>query len=233
MVESVKKTGKGKPKPIEVKKGNTRLPIYSGTIEKEGKTYPLFTVSYYEGGQRKRKTFGDLEKAKTEAGKIAALLEQGRTDVLRLSNFDQESYSIARRELAPTGVPLLDAVRQYVEAIKALPPDASLLAAVTEYARRHDSNAPRKSVPEVVTEFFKSKEQYGASAVYRRTLRYHLNPLSERFHTFISLVTTADLEDWLRGRGHTPRTRKNGAVSLTTLFRLPGRPNAECRADGP
>lgn len=205
-------------KPIEVKAGNTRLKIYQGTSAKGGVNYPLFTVCFYEGGTRQRRAFGSLEKAKDEAAKIAARIEQGERDVLKLTNSDQQSFALVTRELKPLGVPLLDAVRQYIAAMKVLPRGASLLAAVTEHAARHPVMAKSKTVPEVVDEFLAAKEQDNVSPVYLRALRYHLNPLKDRFKTTIANVTTSDLDAWLRSLGHSPRTRKNAAVTIGTLF---------------
>jgi len=211
---------KRKAKPLEIRKGNTLLKIYQGATVKAGVSYDLFTLAFYEGGKRMRKTFGALDDAKTEAGKVAERLEQGERDVLRLTNSDQQSYALASRELKPLDIPLLDAVRQYSAAMKALPAGASLLEAAREYATRHPTVSKSKPLPEVVDEFFKAKEQDGASPVYLRTMRYHLNPLKARFVTPIADITAGDLEGWLRSLGHSARTRSNAAVTLTTLFRF-------------
>ena len=205
-------------KPIEVKSGNTRLKIYQGSSLKGGVNYPLFTLAFYEGGERKRRAFGSLSEAKIEAAKIADRLDQGERNVLKLTNSDQQAYALATRELKPFGVPMLDAVRQYLAAVKALPPGASLLAAAQDYAHRHPTIPKSKPLPEVVDEFLRDKKQDGVSPVYLRALRYHLNPLKERFQTPIINVTTTALNDWVRSFGHSPRTRKNAAASIGTLF---------------
>ena len=206
--------------PLEVRDGNTKLKIYRGKSTKNGKKYPLFTLVYYEAGRRQRKAFGSLETAKNEAEKVAGRLEQGHRDVLRLTSADQHSFALATKELAPTGVPLLYAIRQYVAAVKVIPKGTSLLEAARDFAQRHPHNTPRKPISEVVDEFLKAKEQDGASDDYLRTLRYHLNPLKERFHTAVQDITAADLDAWIRSLGHSPRTRKKVLASLTTLFRF-------------
>lgn len=221
MAERAKPTRQTKTtKPIEVREGNTKLRIYRGTVKKGGKGYPQFTLCYYEGGSRHRKTFADLDEAKTEAGKVASRLEQGHRDVLKLTNADQHTYAVACRELKATGIPLLDAIRQYVAAVKALPTGSSVIEAAKEYSKRHTSNAKRRTVAEVVAEFYAAKEKDGVSAGYMRTLRYHLNPFAEQFKNQISAVMSGDMDTWLRGLGHSQRTRKNAAVSLVTLFKF-------------
>lgn len=106
--------------------------------------YPLFTLCFYEDGKRQRRAFGSLDDAKAEGEKVAARLEQGERDVLRLTNSDQQSHVLAARELKPLGVPMLDAVRQYIAAMKALPAGASLLALLLASWQnsRHRSDRP-------------------------------------------------------------------------------------------
>ena len=215
------KRGGKKPaqgKPIEIKSGNVRLKIYQGAIVKDGTKYPFFTVTFYEGGTRQRRAFGSLEKARDEAVKIAERLDQGERDALKFKSADAQSFALASRELKPLDVPLLDAVRQYIAATRALPAGASLLAAAQDYALRHPTVAKSKPLADVADEFLRDKDQDGASPVYLRALRYHLNPLRERFKTNISNVTTGQLNDWLRSLGHSPRTRKNAATTISTLF---------------
>jgi integrase len=207
-------------KPTEVREGNTRLRIYAGRCRKNGCEYPLFTLCYYEDGKRNRRAFASLDEAKAEGGKVAARLERGERDVLKLTNSDAQTFVLAKRELKETGLPLLEAVRTLVAALKALPEGASLIEAAQEYKDRHAGRIKQKPVPEIVAEFLSAKEQDGASPVYLRTLRYHLAPFAERFKTAIGNVTARDLDAWQRDLGHTPRTRRNALGSLVTLFRF-------------
>lgn len=204
--------------PVEVRSGNVRLKIYRGSIKKGRRKYPMFTLAYYENGRRQRRVFGALDAAKAEGEKVAARLDQGERDVLKLTNSDQQSFALVTRELKPTGVPLLDAVRQFVAAHKVLPEGASFLEAVSDYAKRHPAALKPKLLPDVVNEFLAEKEQDGLSGEYLRTLKYHLHPLRDRFKTPIANVTTGDLEAWLRGLGLSARTRKNFATTIGTLF---------------
>jgi len=207
-------------KTLHVTQGNTTVHIYRSLYSTKGTKYEQFTVSYREAGKRIRKTFHRHEEARSEAEKIANRLEQGHRQALKLTNADAELFTLATREVARSGVPLLEAVRQFNAALDALPQGGSLLEAAREYAQRHNNQRVSKSVSEVVDEFLESKRQDGAAPVYLRTLRYHLNPLRERFRTAINNVTSTDIDTWLRTLGHTNRTRKNALVSLTTLFRF-------------
>ncbi len=51
--------------PIQVRRGSVIVRIF------RQKSAGVFTVSFYQDGQRKRKSFGDLARARQEAGKVA------------------------------------------------------------------------------------------------------------------------------------------------------------------
>ena len=214
--------------------GNVAIKIYDTSYTAaNGKNYVQFSVPFSEGGKRRRVSSATLAGAKEKARRIAERLNSGRREATRLTSADDESYTAARRELAPLGVPLLDAVRQYVAAAKALPAGASLLSAAKEYAQRHPDNAPEKTVAEVIAEFLEIKRQDKLSYRYLKTLTSTLAPNAEAdgessarkrksfgdaFRCNVDGVTTADMDAWLRARNVEPRTRRNLVLILRTLF---------------
>ncbi len=50
-------------KPLEIKRGNVIVKVYAGTNRVIGTDYPQFTVVNYDGAQRKKKRFSDLDEA--------------------------------------------------------------------------------------------------------------------------------------------------------------------------
>src|SRR5688572_5357957 len=89
----------GKPKfPMIVKRGHMIVKIYKTPSNK----CDQFTVSFYLGRDRQRKTFSDLELAVTEAETTASKLSQGELNVLELRNADRLSYVRAIEALKPT-----------------------------------------------------------------------------------------------------------------------------------
>ncbi len=202
--------------PRIVKRGGAEVKIYR--INNRGRT--AYQVAHWVAGKRCLKNFARFVAAKAHADEQASLLNAGHIGVVRMDENDREAFVTALRLLKPVGVPLLDAVKSYVAAVGALNGNGSLLDAAKEFVLRHPTAVKSKPLPEIVDEFFAAKAQDGASPVYLRTMRYHLNPLRERFKTPIINVTVADLEGWLRSLGHSARTRRNAAVTLTTLFRF-------------
>jgi integrase len=220
MPQKPAKKSAAKRKVSNVTVGNTTVRIYASAYKSKGHNYEQFTLSYREGGKRIRRTFHDHPTARREAERIADRLEQGHRDSLKLTNADAELFVLAKREADKSGVPLLEAIRQFAAAMKSLPEGSSLVEAVKDYARRHPTNVASKLLPDVVDEFIAAKTQDGASEAYLRTLRFHLNPLKARFKTDIKNVLASDLDAWLREAKHSARTRRNISTSIVTLFRF-------------
>jgi integrase len=184
-----------KPKfPITVKRGHTVVKIYLTP----SRGCEAFTVSYYLGDKRQRVTFSDLGLAKTEAETVANKLSNGEVDVLTLTSGDRLTYVRAIESLKPTGVPLEMAAMQFAEA-HALLEGTSLLEAVRFYRKQNPDRLPKKNVPEVVEEMIQAKEADKMSAVYVKDLKSRLGRFAANFPGRISLVTKAEIEDFLRG----------------------------------
>lgn len=205
--------------PVAVKRGHVTVKIYRTPSH----GCDSFTVVHYLGDQRQRKSFSNLEMAVTEAERIATQLSKGELNVLTLSNADGLAYARAVEFLRPTGVPLELAAMQFAEMWKVLN-GASLLEAVRFYARHHPAGRLKKSVPSVVTELIEAKEADGASEVYLKDLRGRLGRFQEVFTGQIELVTSAEIEDFLRGlkdkqgKVLSGKSRNNYRRAIATLF---------------
>jgi hypothetical protein len=116
------KASRKQNQPIEVKRGNVAVKIYQGKNRVNGIAYPQFTLTYYEGTQRKKKRFADLAKARREAEFTAERLSRGEGQVLHLTSVDRAIYVQTLDNLRPFNVPLNVAVLEYVSAVNQLPP---------------------------------------------------------------------------------------------------------------
>ena len=79
-------------KPIEIKRGNVTVKIYTGKNRANGKSYDQYTLVYYDGVQRRKKNFGDLAEAKREGALCATKFACGEHEVLRLTSTDRAVY---------------------------------------------------------------------------------------------------------------------------------------------
>ena len=220
-----------KPKkwPKVVKVGHSIVKIYR--TPSNGKEQ--FTVSYYLGDKRIRKTYSDYGKAFTDAETTADKLSTGEVNVLDLTGEDRLSYVRALAALKPTGVSIEMAALHFAEAHRILK-GASLVHAAEFYMKHHSDNFPKKTVAEVVDEFVETKEVDGVSDVYLKDLRGRLKRFKGSFgSTRISLVTTADIEKFVRevkvvekkdGNGNvmyrpaSPKLRNHHRAGIGTLF---------------
>lgn len=208
----MKRHESGQRFPLTVKVGSASVKIYRG----KSRGYDLFTLVYYEHGERKRETFGKLENAKTRATDVATQIARGRAGLLTLSNADRESYLAAANLLSSLGIPLHAAVEEYVTARSYLIGE-SLVEVASKHAKRN-GNVTDKRVAELVEELLAVKEADGASIRYRQSLRSHLRRFAAAFKTNIGSVTAPAIDAWLRSTGGGLRTRRNLRMSVITLF---------------
>jgi integrase len=203
-------------KVLAVKSGSVAVKIYSG----ESRGNPLYTVAYYHAGKRIRKVFSDLTAARKEAQAKAQLLQTGELQALTLTNKDKAAYVAALESLRPTGKQLEIAAAEYADAVKSLNESGTLADAVRFYLRHHPKRVPHRLVTDLVSEMIEAKRSDGASPLYLKDLRLRLAQFAIRFNGFISNVTSAEIDDWLRSLPVGARTRNNLRNSLVTLFRF-------------
>ena len=82
-----KPQGLGRPFAT-VRHGSASVPIYVGKVK--GRT--RYTAAFYLNGQRSRRTFSSLEKAKQEARVIAQKIQAGQQHANDLRPHERESF---------------------------------------------------------------------------------------------------------------------------------------------
>jgi integrase len=185
---------------IAVKRGNTIIKIYrhKGRCYK-GKQYELFTVAYRLNGKQRRKNFSRYKDAWDFASDTATALEKGRAQVLSLNAADWQSYMAAKNLLRPFGIPLHDAIEEYV-------------------AMRKRKKTVEKRVGDVVDELLEAKKQARLSDRYIETLRTYLLRFADSFQTNIASVNTGAIVRWLDSLKVGPRSRNNVRQAVVSLF---------------
>jgi len=199
--------------PITVTNGQNEIKIY--TVQNRGRS--IYQLSYYEGGRRQRQTFGTLPKARREAkitlGRMA-LVTQG---VEKLSTSDMESYAVAHKKAAPTGLPVHVCVELYTQAhdiLRGVP----LLDAVQFYRDFHPVEIHPKSFVELIGQFADSRKAMGAHAGYVADLRRQLERLAKAHPgKTLAQFRTSELDQWLSSQSWSPVTKNNVRKHLITL----------------
>ena len=199
--------------PITVKRGNVSVKVY----RTPSNGCQAFTLAYYFGGRRVRKTFADLAKAQLEAETVATRICAGALNVLTLTSEDRTAYVRALEMLKPSGTPLEIAVLQFAESAKLLG-GASLLEAAKCYLRHHPRHLPTRTVAQVVEEMIEAKRAEGLSAVHLRDIRSRLRKFATQFHTPIAMVLGPDLQAYTDGLKVGGRSKNNVRKLLRNLF---------------
>jgi integrase len=185
---------------IAVKRGNTIIKIYrhKGRLYKN-KQYELFTVAYRLNGKQRRRNFSRYKDAWNFASDTATALEKGRAQVLSLGAADWQSYLAAKNLLRPFGIPLHEAIEEYV-------------------SMRKRKSTIEKRVGDVVDELLEAKKQARLSDRYIETLRTYLLRFADSFQTNIGSVNTGAIVRWLDSLKVGPRSRNNVRQAVVTLF---------------
>ena len=201
-----------KPKfPITVKHGHTVVKIYRTPT----RGFDSYTVAYYQGDKRIRKTFADLGLASTEAETVANKMSTGELNVLKLTSDDRLAYVRAMEVLKPIGVSLEMAVIQFAEAHRLLDGE-SLQEAVRFYMKKNPNRLPKKSIPDLVEELIQAKSADGLSDVYLRDIKGRLGRFAEAFPGPVHLLTCGEIEAFLRGLKGKTKSGSFGPLSGTS-----------------
>lgn len=187
--------------PYTVRFEGVSAKIYYQKRERGGGEYESFIVSCFLNGKRKLKAFANFAEAKRYTKDALLAVARDRASVASLSGADVQSYTAARRLLEPLGIPLHEAVQQFV----------------AKRSREHP--LPDKRVSELVAECLQEKKASGLSQRHIETLQHHLNKFAAAFgETVISSVTTGALQQWLLHYYRGLRTRNNVRASVVSLF---------------
>ena len=161
--------------PVVVSDEHNEIKIY--TVK--GRKGCLYQLSYYQAGQRQRKTYADIHEAKREARLQLGLMAGERLQSRALSALEMESYTLAMRRL-PEGLPLHVCTELFSEA-HAILHGRSLLDAVRYYMQHYDPQRPRKALVDLGLEFIESRIARGVSQKYVVTARCTMRVLVRAF----------------------------------------------------
>lgn len=196
-------------KPWEtIRDGSVSIPIYR---QKQTHT-TVHTVTWYEGGQRRRKAFSDPTEARQHARQVARGLAQLGSSALTLTGPELIAYQRARQML--DGEPVDVAVAEVLEARRLT--GGRVIEACSRFGVR------QKDAPQVdlcVAEMLAAKEASGRSKEHIRDLRGRLGMFARAFRMPLSSVNQQMVEQWLDAVGARARHRRNHIVSIVSLIR--------------
>ena len=202
-----------KPTPLVLSDEVNEIKIY--TVK--GRTGYLYQVAFYQGGERIRKTFSDLNEAKREARLQLGTMAGERIQARNLTAAEMERYTLAARTLEPTGVPIHVCAETFAKAHRILE-GHSLLHAVDYFMKHYDPKRLRKPLPDLVREFVESRKSMGLSSEYIANVKSIFDQFIQVFRN-VSLddLTAPDIERWLESRPLCQCTRKHFRIRLVAF----------------
>ena len=116
-------------------------------------------------------------------------------------------------------LPLTLRCEAFTCAEKLKPIQASLSQAVEFFLQHHPRGAATKGFGEVCDEFLESRRAMNCRSRTLKQYESYLNVLRDAFKGIgIDTIGLPQIEKWLAAKTWSPRTRKNYAVTLTTIF---------------
>jgi integrase len=217
--------------PIIVNVSGVVARIYRNPVRAKGQSFESYLVRHPVAGKRTlaNTRFSDLAKARLHAQTECERVLSGLGSVAGMRNEDAASYAEAAQLLAKASVslPVHVAIRDYVEALKLLPPGATLADAAKFLAARHPASGPPRMVPKVVDEFIADRRSAGCSEIHLRDLRIRLTRFGDTFQVPITAVTAPQVADYLgalknakttTAKAASNRSRANHRALIVALF---------------
>ena len=175
----------------------------------------------YVGGKRVRRYFNTEMEAATliEAQTVRVGNLGARAANVRGDQF--EDLVECEAMLKPHGVRLLDAVRDYLAALKHLHPfpAATVAQAAEHYGALLADRAKSWTVDEAAEIWLASREHKGRSEGYLRGAKIRLARFRQTYgSTSMADISTAQVDAWVNGLGLGPQSRCNFLTVLSSLF---------------
>ncbi len=204
-----------------VKRGSIVIRIIPSPMRKpDGRVYPRWFVTHYEGAKRVRQSFTDLAKARKQADFIAGKLAAGDVEAAKLSALDRQCYLQALRIIQRAGRhDLIGVVTDAAAAFALLPSGMTLTDAVRAHAQRTAGLHSSKTVREVIAEMLAAKDNAGLSDRHRDDLRRRLKLFGDTFQCPIGDLSGKLIQTYLDGLKGVPRTKLNHFRHIVTLIR--------------
>jgi integrase len=199
------------PKVIQV--GHTMAKIYKTPSH----GCDSFTVVWFEGEVRKRKTFASLTTAELHATTKINSLSRGEAEIIQLSGEDRLAYVRAKNVLSEFDISLDSIAFEYRDA-KRLAKGKSLVDVAQYYAQRKLRDIPQKTVAEVLEEMLREKRNEGLSERYLEDLRNRGGRFAKDFRCNLTSVHMDKIKEWLQAMTVVNRTRNNFRLTIQTLF---------------
>ena len=173
---------------VEIGTGPARVKIYT-VNRKDG--YPMFSLYWKEGGQRKYRHLACMDEARLIAQQISVRLTNGLATGEEATKRDLELLRHCERLAGQFGVTLTAAMDEWVSARKTAG-EIPIADAVRFYATNRADLIAVRTIAQVVEEFTESRRASGVSTAYVQGCRQNLKRFTDHVKGNISEITAGD-----------------------------------------
>jgi integrase len=200
---------------VEIGTGPSRVKIYT-VNRKDG--YPMFSLYWREGGQRRHRHLACMEEARIIAQQITVRLANGFETGNEATKRNLELLRHCENLAQEFGVTLTAAMDEWVSARRTAG-DIPISDAVRFYAANRADLVAIRTTGQVADEFIAARETTGVSDAYVRSCRQNLSKFTDVVRGNIVEVTVADINRFLANLKRLgPTSRNNIRRNLITMF---------------
>lgn len=200
---------------VEVGNGPAKVTIYT-LNRKDG--FSEFTLSWKEGGRRRRRSLSCMDEARLIAQQITVRLTNGWTVGDEASKRDLELLEHCEGLARQFGSSLSVAVEEWASARK-IAGEVSIADALKGHMASLTNLTAVKSIRQVAAEFVESRRIRGTSKIYVRNCKAHTDRFAEKVGGNIADVTVVEINKFLAGLKTLGPESKNGhRRTLVTMF---------------
>jgi integrase len=200
---------------VEIGTGPCRVKIYT-VNRKDG--YPMYSLYWKEGGQRKFRHLACQEEARLIANQITVRLANGFETGNEATKRNLEMLRHCENLAAGFGVTLTAAMDEWVSARRTAG-DIPIADAVRFYAANRADLVAIRTTVQVAEEFIASRQSTGVSDAYVRSARLNLKKFTDRVKGNITDITTVDINRFLGSlEGLGPVSRNSIRRNIITMF---------------
>lgn len=200
---------------VEIGTGPARVKIYT-VNRKDG--YPMYSLYWKEGGQRKARHLACMDEARLIAQQVTVRLTNGWSASDEVTKRELELLRHCERKAQEFGVSLTAAMDEWASARKAAG-EITLSDAVRFYAANRIDLLAVRTIVQVADEFVESRRGSGVTEIYVRNCKNSLKRFTDRVSGNITDVTVADINRFLKGLDGLGPVSKNGIRrNIVTMF---------------
>ncbi len=202
---------------VEIGNGPARVKIYT-VHRKDG--YPMFSLYWKEGGQRKTRHLACMDEARLIAQQITVRLTNGWSGNDEATKRDIELLRHCERTAIGFGVTLAAAIDEWASARRAAG-EIAISDAVRFYQANRKDLLITRTLAQVAEEFIESRRAGGNSEIHVRNCRDYLGRFTGQMKGNIADVTTADINRFLQKQETLgPVSRNSLRGTIVSMFRF-------------